>query len=84
MKKYIAIIPVVFLCGVSLITYKFNYAREISENKTTKIKSSNTLSMMLETGYKTGEYVAATAESYPTEGYLFNEEMSKCDRKDKW
>lgn len=79
MKKYIAIITIAFICGVSLITYKFNYAREISENKTTKIKNSNTLSMMLETGYKTGEYVAATAESYPTEGYLFNEEMSKCE-----
>ena len=79
MKKYIVIITVVFLCGVSLITYKFNYSKEISETKITKIKNSNTLSMMLETEASSGNYQVYESNGWPSDGYVLNTEKSKCE-----
>lgn len=39
----------------------------------------NELSMMLETESGSGEYEKTTASAWPTEGYMFNPELSKCE-----
>lgn len=39
----------------------------------------NELSMMLETASGSGEYEKTTASEWPTDGYIFNTELSKCE-----
>lgn len=39
----------------------------------------NELSMMLETASGSGEYEKNTASEWPTEGYIFNSTLSKCE-----
>ncbi|MBD8922407.1 hypothetical protein EGR52_03160 [bacterium] len=42
--------------------------------------SNNMLSMLLETSAGSGEYQETTASSWPMEGYVFNESLSKCEK----
>ena len=44
-----------------------------------KVKSGM-LSMMLETDTNSKTYIQSTSNDWPTDGYMFNEEMSKCER----
>ena len=39
----------------------------------------NELSMMLETASGSGEYEKTTASGWPTDGYIFNTELSRCE-----
>ncbi len=43
------------------------------------IKHENSLSMMLETEANSGNYEMTTRSEWPTEGYVFNTELSKCE-----
>ena len=43
------------------------------------IKHENSLSMMLETEANSGNYEMTTRSEWPTEGYVFNSELSKCE-----
>ena len=81
MRKFIAIVVValVVLCGASFYIYKTNDVNETYENKEIK-NDSNMLSMMLETSAGSGEYQQTTASAWPTEGYVFNENLSKCEQ----
>ena len=55
-------------------------AIDVYENEETNIKKSkNMLSMMLETEAGSGNYEMTTRESWPTSGYKFNSELSKCE-----
>ena len=44
------------------------------------INKSNALTMMLETDVDSNEYEVATSNEWPKEGYIFNAEMSACER----
>ena len=81
MRKFIVIVVValVVLCGVGFYVYKTNDVNETYENKEIK-NDSNMLSMMLETSAGSGEYQETTASAWPTEGYVFNETLSKCEQ----
>ncbi|MBD8924163.1 hypothetical protein EGR52_12345 [bacterium] len=72
----------VVLCGVGFYVYKTNDVNETYENNEIK-NDSNMLSMMLETSAGSGEYQESTASSWPTKGYIFNENISKCERGSK-
>ena len=81
-KKYIFIITILLLC--SIIMYLLNENHDLKEssnnyenNKVTK--HENMLSMMLETEANSGNYEMSTRDSWPTEGYIFNTELSKCE-----
>ena len=81
-KKYIFIITILLLC--SIIMYLLNENHDLKEssnnyenNKVTK--HENMLSMMLETEANSGNYEMTTRESWPAEGYKFNNELSKCE-----
>ena len=52
---------------------------EINKQKQIKLKEDNTLSMMLEQTAGAGDYEMETRSSWPTDGYVFNAELSKCE-----
>lgn len=43
------------------------------------INTNNTLTMMLETEAGSGEYVLSNDTTWPQDGYVFNETLSKCE-----
>ena len=80
MKKYIIslAILVVSIIGISFYVYSVN-SNKTYENKEIKV-GNNTLSMMLETSAGSGEYKETTSSTWPMEGYVFNENLSKCEK----
>ena len=81
MRKFIVsvVVALVVLCGASFYVYKTNNVSETYENKEIKKVNNNLLSMMLETSAGSGEYQKTTASTWPTDGYIFNESLSKCE-----
>ena len=82
MRKFIVsmVVALVVLCGVSFYVYKTNDVSETYENNETKKVNNNMLSMMLETSAGSGAYQQTTASAWPTEGYVFNENLSRCEQ----
>lgn len=62
-----------------LIVSIFNKKETVLEEKPFVKKDVNTLSMMLETEAGSGNYEMTTASSWPTDGYIFNSELSRCE-----
>ena len=84
MKKTISITIAVILCSVCFLTYKFYDVTNVEDTSTNKIKQNNNmLSMMLETEAGSGKYEMTTSSSWPTDGYVFNSELSKCENGGK-
>ena len=82
-SKIILLVIVSIVSLFSIISYNSKkYSNSININDS-KIKNNNMLSMMLETSAGSGEYQESTASSWPTEGYIFNENISKCERGSK-
>ena len=82
MEKYISrtIIIAVILCSVCFLTYKFYGVTNVEDTSTKNIKQNNDmLSMMIETSAGSGKYEMTTSSSWPTEDYVFNSELSKCE-----
>ncbi len=52
----------------------------VSNNNVYENKKNNALTMMLETDVDSNEYEVSTSNEWPTEGYIFNAEMSACER----
>jgi len=81
-KKYIIIIIIVTLINIliSLNGILFKEKTDvIEENINTIKKDDRMLSMMLETEAGSGNYEMTTRSEWPTEGYKFNSELSKCE-----
>ena len=85
-KKISLIITIVFIVslfiGVILLTYsKYlknnNIYEEENNNKPTII--SKDISMNLEQTAGAGDYKTVTQSNWPTEGYKFNRELSRCE-----
>ena len=71
----------VVLCGICFVTCNFHAATNIEDTPTNKInQNNNMLSMMLETDSGSGQYEKTSLSSWPTEGYVFNSELSKCEQ----
>ena len=71
----------VVLCGICFVTCNFYNATNIEDTPTNKInKNNNMLSMMLETDSGSGQYEMTSLSSWPTDGYVFNSELSKCEQ----
>ena len=74
---------VVFVCTLIIVNiliinyYSHNYQNNAVSNQ--KITTNNALTMMLETDMDSNEYIVATSNEWPTEGYKFNEELSYCE-----
>ena len=79
-SKYISIIIIQFIIIFTLVI-NTNKPKEIMNDNNTKIikKNKDTISMMLETEAGSGNYELTTRDSWPTEGYIFNSILSKCE-----
>ena len=79
--KKIALLLLVFGIGVGVtLLYTYNKYKVYEEEEPKQIKKHvDTISMMLETEAGSGNYEMTTASSWPTEGYVFNTELSKCE-----
>lgn len=77
-KKILSIL-VIFTIGITAGYVIFNKPEEAleTENEPKQVKEKNLLSYYLEND--NGEYVASTGESWPTDGYIFNSTLSKCE-----
>ena len=78
-NKILIIIIVIFLIGFvfeSINTNKSDVYEE--QNKSSIKKNKNLLSMNLEQTAGAGDYKTVTQSSWPTEGYKFNTELSRC------
>ena len=80
MKKNIILMMII---AVSFLSLGIVIGREKNDNfeeeNKKQIKNENTISMMLETEAGSGNYEMTTRDSWPTEGYIFNSELSKCE-----
>ena len=79
--KKIALFLIVFGIGVGLtLIYANNKYKVYGEEEPKQIKKHvNAISMMLETEAGSGNYEMTTRESWPTDGYVFNSTLSKCE-----
>ena len=82
MKKHIKLLVVlgIILVG-SFSFYLFKgYKKDTVVYENNKIKpSSSGIAMMLETSAGSGNYEMTTRSEWPTEGYVFNANLSKCE-----
>ena len=80
MKKFF-MLTIILLFSLCLLTY--NFYNEFSIDDTSinniKIKPQDMLSIMLESSDGSGNYEMSTSSSWPTDGYVFNSELSKCE-----
>ena len=79
--KKIALLLIVFIIGVGVtLLYTNNKYKVYEEEECKQIKKHvDTISMMLETEAGSGNYEMTTSSSWPTDGYVFNTELSKCE-----
>ena len=81
-KKYIIITTVTLVMVITFITY-FNYLKNNriykEENVNKSIEVAKSISMMLEQTAGAGDYKTVTQSKWPTEGYKFNAELSRCE-----
>ncbi len=81
MKKIILSIISIFIIITILIV---DNSKVINKADNNKIKvNNNLLSMMLETEANSGKYEMTTSSSWPTDGYVFNSSLSKCENGGK-
>lgn len=70
---------ILFIIIIISVLVCFNKRERNSENVLQNKKYNETISMMLETASGSGEYEKTTASGWPTDGYIFNTELSKCE-----
>lgn len=85
MKKFKMLMIIFCFVFVSFVSFMIGILIDDSDysyTKNEKKKSSNfsnRISLMLETGSGTGVYEKSTSGGWPTEGYLFNKTLSRCE-----
>ena len=88
MKKFIIIIITLLVLSNTYLLYNnYNLKKQVlSYEEKSNIRRKNAISMMLETEANSKTYVQSTDNKWPTDGYIFNEEMSTCEQgsKLKW
>ena len=82
MKKINALIMTLLIISNAYFMYNNYYLKKgvLSCNENIKINKNNMLSMMLETDTNSKTYIQSTDNKWPTNGYVFNEQMSKCEQ----
>ena len=81
-KKYIIFSIVTFVLLIAFVT-SFNYFKTsntyVENNSNNQTKITKGISMNLEQTAGAGDYKQVTQSNWPTEGYKFNAELSKCE-----
>ena len=79
-KKCVIYLSILILFVVSIIIYNYLKFDDIYENKLNEITNiTKGISMNLEQTAGAGDYKTVTQSNWPTEGYKFNEELSRCE-----
>ena len=81
MKKFalISCVLLTFIIGVYFYYYSDNEKYVLENSKSKQIINSNSLTLMYETEEDSGEYQVSSDNTWPQEGYAFNETLSKCE-----
>ena len=80
MKKKKGLATLLLIIFISIIVLLINNSeKETKELKKEVVKNINMLTMMLETEAGTGNYQEVPQSEWPTDGYVFNETLSKCE-----
>ncbi len=85
-KKIIVFLSCVFIFLVAILfTFNNYYASKevIINEKNSYLNTDNMMSMMYETASGSGEYMVASDNTWPQEGYVFNERLSGCENGGK-
>lgn len=84
-KAKIILCSLISLFALGVIYFENNLNDEIVYVNTNKVASSNknTLSLMYETAAGSGTYEVANNTNWPNDGYIFNENLSKCENGSK-
>ena len=80
MKKYKTIILMCIFTTLGMIIGRYTSKNDVYEQDTIKRKNNNTISMMLETDTNSKTYIQSTDSTWPSDGYMFNENLSKCEQ----
>ena len=83
MKQKVMFITIILLAlSNTIILYNYcNLKKEVLSYKENYKKSKkNMISMMLETDTNSKTYIQSTDSTWPSDGYMFNVEMSKCEQ----
>ena len=80
-KKVLITLSIVgiLLASFIIIGYINNDGVVIASGKSEEYVNDRTFSLMLETGYQTGEYQMSTENTWPGSGYMYNETLSSCE-----
>lgn len=82
MKRGCIVLFLVLSILVSIIFCEKIYNKNIVEEKNVSkniVSNTNFLSMMLEQNSGAGDYELSTLNDFPTDGYIFNDLLSKCE-----
>ena len=80
MKKKIILTSISFILVLTIIIVYTNKEEDTSlQDDTKQVVQENTLSMMIEQTAGAGDYKLETRSSWPTDGYVFNTTLSKCE-----
>ena len=83
MKKKLLVLGVIGLVILFIVLLRENIIlkskSDVDTDNVEKIKHKDMLSMMLETEAGSGNYELTTRSEWPTDGYKFNSELSKCE-----
>ena len=81
-KKYIILSIITLVLLITFVT-SFNYFKTsntyVENNSNNQTKITKGISMNLEQTAGAGDYKQVTQSSWPTEGYKFNAELSRCE-----
>ena len=76
-KRILSISGLIIVVGV-IIGILYNNKDDVSYTKVVK-KQNDMISMMLETEANSGKYEVTTLSDFPTDGYIFNSNLSGCE-----
>jgi len=85
MRKFIAItMTLLILSNAYLLYSNYSLKKDVLQEQTTSTpKKKNFMSMMIETEAGSGKYQVSSSNTWPTDGYVFNNELSKCEQGSK-
>ena len=78
-KKYKFFVILILLFLVSLVSYNELKKNNVYEENKKFSKNAKSISMNLEQTAGAGDYKTVTQSNWPTEGYKFNKELSRCE-----
>ena len=82
-RKVLLISSMLLTLIIGVIVLLIDKNENIYENREITQSNSGFLTLMLETEAGSGEYQVSTSNSWPGDGYVFNENMSTCENGSK-